>query len=446
MQFNKQTFDLWCSAGGEIPEGWDLVPFGSFLESERSITVGVMYPGNHYQSGIPLVRVGDIQNGTITKEPDFRVNEKVNEEYKRTIIKGDELLITLVGNPGVCVVATDKMIGWNVARAIAVARLKDSSERNFIKTVFESNITKHIIQSFLNTTVQPTLNLKEIKILPIPLPPREERREIANIVSLFNDKIELNRQMNVTLEAIARTLFKAWFMDFEPVRANMENRLSESASPEIAKLFPSEFESGIPKGWRVGMLSEIANNHRQNISHSEVENETVYVGLEHIPRKSIALTDWGKADKAESTKSNFKTNDILFGKLRPYFHKVVIAPINGICSTDILVIRPKEKYHFGQTLICFSSDEVIQYADRLSNGAKMPRTNWSDLAKFEIIIPTKQVSEEFSKFVVSIAEKIKLNINENQKLAQIRDSLLPHLISGKIRVGEIKNDIEVEIE
>ncbi len=133
-------------------------------------------------------------------------------------------------------------------------------------------------------------------------------------------------------------------------------------------------------------------------------------------------------------------NDILFGKLRPYFHKVVIAPVDGICSTDILVIRPKEKHYFGQSLIYFSSDEVIRYADRLSNGAKMPRTSWSDLAKFEIVIPSKQVLEEFSKFAISITEKIKLNITENKKLEQIRDSLLPRLISGKIRVNEIEKE------
>jgi type I restriction enzyme S subunit len=252
--------------------------------------------------------------------------------------------------------------------------------------------------------------------------------------------------MNATLEAMARALFKAWFVDFEPVRANMENRPSESASPEIAKLFPSEFENDIPKGWRISTLNDISFNHRQNVNPTEVETETAYVGLEHIPRKSLALTDWGKSDKAESTKSSFKTNDILFGKLRPYFHKVVIAPIDGICSTDILVIRPKQDFHFGQTLITYSSDEIIQYADRLSNGAKMPRTSWSDLAKFEIVIPSKQVSEEFSKFASSMAEKIKLNIRENEKLAEIRDSLLPRLVSGKIRVGEIENKIQGAIE
>jgi type I restriction enzyme, S subunit len=236
------------------------------------------------------------------------------------------------------------------------------------------------------------------------------------------------------LEAMARALFKVWFVDFEPVHANKENRPSTSASPEIAKLFPSNFENGIPKGWRIGTLLEIATNYRQNIDPTEIEANTPYVGLEHIPRKSLALTEWGLASKAESTKSNFGTNDILFGKLRPYFHKVVIAPIDGICSTDILVVRPKQEHHFGQVAIQFSSDSLIQYATQLSNGAKMPRTSWADLAKFETVIPSREISESYTKFVSRITKRILTNISEGRVLEEIRDSLLPRLISGRINV------------
>ncbi|MFN2393834.1 MAG: restriction endonuclease subunit S, partial [Pyrinomonadaceae bacterium] len=104
----------------------------------------------------------------------------------------------------------------------------------------------------------PSLNRNFIHPLKVYVPDSiEEQKAIAKILSSLDDKIELNRQMNATLEAIARALFKAWFVDFEPARANMENRPSESASPEIAKLFPSEFENGIPKGWTFGTLSDI---------------------------------------------------------------------------------------------------------------------------------------------------------------------------------------------
>jgi len=327
----------------------------------------------------------------------------------------------------------------------AVLRAKKNNDSRFLYYLVTNQEFTDYLVSKAEGSAYPAVNPSVFSSADILVPDYEEQKAIAKILSSLDDKIELNRRMNETLEAIARALFKAWFVDFEPVRANMENRPSESASPEIAKLFPSEFENGIPKGWTFGTLSDIAFNSRQNINPNEIKTETAYVGLEHIPRKNIALTDWGKSDKAESTKSRFKANDILFGKLRPYFHKVVIAPIDGICSTDVLVIRSKNTYHFGETLIHFSSDEVIQYADRLSNGAKMPRTSWSDLAKFEIVIPTKKVSEEFSKFVSSIAEKIKSNISQNKKLEQIRDSLLPRLISGKLPVSKIESEAKGEV-
>lgn len=270
----------------------------------------------------------------------------------------------------------------------------------------------------------------------VDVPPLEEQKAIARILSSLDDKIELNRRMNATLEAMARALFKAWFVDFEPVHANIENRPSTSASPEIAKLFPSDFENGIPKGWRVGMLGDISVNVRQNVDPFEIDSDTPYVGLEHVPRKSLGLTEWSTASSADSTKTKFQRNDVLFGKLRPYFHKVVVAPVDGVCSTDILVIRPKQDEFFGQVLMEFSSDAIIQYADKLSNGAKMPRTNWKDLAKFETVISRVQIAEKFSVVVRSMTDRMISNIEETKTLERLRDVILPRLISGRIRVSD----------
>jgi type I restriction enzyme S subunit len=195
--------------------------------------------------------------------------------------------------------------------------------------------------------------------LEVAIPPLREQQAIACILGALDDKIELNRRRNRTLEAMARAIFQSWFIDFDPVKAKAAVRkehpnwtneqISRAACPklkhEIAALFPDRFEDSplgpIPAGWRVGNLGEVADNPRRGINAEEIKSGTPYIALEHMPRRSISLTDWTTADAIESNKFEFHQGEILFGKLRPYFHKVGIAPVDGVCSTDILVIVPK---------------------------------------------------------------------------------------------------------
>lgn len=170
---------LWEAAGGNVPDHWEFITIEQLLENPKSISVGVMYPGSDTESGIPLVRVSDVKDGAISTKPEFCISEEVDQEYKRTRLNGSELLITLVGNPGDCVVVTKEMAGWNVARALAVLRLKDIELRSWLRYVLLSRPAKHLIEARLNTTVQKTLNLKDIKELGLPIPPKNERDGIT---------------------------------------------------------------------------------------------------------------------------------------------------------------------------------------------------------------------------------------------------------------------------
>jgi type I restriction enzyme S subunit len=131
--------ELWKSAGGRIPDEWNIVSLESLLQDSKSIAVGVMYPGPETLNGVPLIKVGDIKGGCIPVKPAFCISAETNHEYRRSQLIGDELLITLVGNPGECVIVTPQMAGWNAARAIAVVKLKDVGLRTYIKTVLESS-------------------------------------------------------------------------------------------------------------------------------------------------------------------------------------------------------------------------------------------------------------------------------------------------------------------
>ena len=198
----------------------------------------------------------------------------------------------------------------------------------------------------------------------------------------------------------------------------------------------------VPEGWEAAQLGDIAKEVRRSVKPDEVDPDTSYVGLEHIPRKPIALTEWGTANQIKSTKLVFKRGEILFGKIRPYFHKVVVAPIEGICSTDTIVILSKKPEHYHLVLGCVSSEHFVDYATQTSQGTKMPRADWKVLVKYPVTIPPPAVLSQFSKTMQDIVAQIQNAIFRNQNLRQTRDLLLPRLVSGELDVS----GLEVEVE
>ncbi|GAB6050616.1 hypothetical protein JCM16106_14640 [Hydrogenophilus islandicus] len=298
----------------------------------------------------------------------------------------------------------------------------------------------------------PGVNRNHLHQAEVRLPAKvEEQRAIAHILGTLDDKIELNRRMSETLEAMARALFKAWFVDFEPVRAKMEGRWRRGESlpglpAHLYDLFPDRLvdsELGeIPEGWGVGTLGDIAEHPRRSLRPENIGPNTPYIALEHMPRRSIAISEWGTGDGLESNKFGFKKGEILFGKLRPYFHKVGVAPIDGVCSTDIVVITPHRPAWFGFVLGHVSSDEFVEYTNAGSTGTKMPRTSWSDMARYAVVLPPESIAGAFATIVQPFIERIVCGIHESRTLAQLRDTLLPKLISGELRVKDAEKFIE----
>jgi type I restriction enzyme S subunit len=302
----------------------------------------------------------------------------------------------------------------------------------------------------------------------VRLPMLAEQQAIACVLGSLDDKIELLRRMSETLEQMARALFKSWFIDFDPVRRNAaraRNQPSSNASRHplplgegrgegsveaLDRLFPDRLvdsELGeIPEGWKVGKLGDVADHPRRSIQPSQIEPQTPYIALEHMPRRCIALSDWSTSDGLESSKFSFRKGEILFGKLRPYFHKVGIAPLDGVCSTDIVVIAPRTPFYFALVMGIVSSDEFIEYTNAGSTGTKMPRTSWAEMARYDIALPPKALAQAFTDRVVPEVDRIIAAIHESRTLAALRDALLPKLISGELRVKDAERFLrEIEL-
>lgn len=288
----------------------------------------------------------------------------------------------------------------------------------------------------------PYLTVKALSQLPIVIPTPGEQQAIGATLQSLDDKIDLNRRMNETLEQMARAIFKDWFVDFGPTRAKIEGR-EPYLAPDLWALFPDRLdEDGKPEGWEFGHLDDIAESPRRGISPADVSESTPYIGLEHMPRRSISLPEWEVAGKVTSNKSVFRAGEFLFGKLRPYFHKVGVAPLEGICSTDIVVVAPKETHWSAYVLACISTDDFVAFTDQTSTGTKMPRTSWAIMGRYELCLPTETAASAYQAIAQPMIERIIGNIHESRTLAETRNLLLPKLMSGEIQVREAEKMVE----
>ena len=333
-----------------------------------------------------------------------------------------------------------------VGRGLAILRAKAREDQTFIEFALRSARTKWDAMEG-GGTVFANATRSQLETLEVPWPNAGFRRAIARVLGSLDDKIELNRRMNQTLEEICRALFKFWFVDFGPVRAKAEGRWKKGESlpgmpADMWDLWPSEFEESeigeIPEGWGVDGLGKVASCRRDLIDPSEIDPEEKYVGLEHITPRSLSLWHWGRVGDTVSGKARFKRGEILFGKLRPYFHKVCVPWFDGVASTDILTIAPKSSDWFGFALGHFSSAALVDYATAASNGTKMPRTSWEDLARWQVALPPVELARTLTTVFLPLVSKMGKAIEESTLLGETRDTLLPKLLSGEIRVSQVE--------
>ncbi|HVB55875.1 MAG TPA: restriction endonuclease subunit S [Candidatus Acidoferrales bacterium] len=412
----------------------DYVANGSFESLRENVTY------KNKPDYAVLVRLVDHNAGW---KGDFVYVDKASYDFlrKSSLKQGDIVIANVGANAGTVFRVPDLDTPMTLGPNAVLCRPKDEKEllRDFLYYYLVSEAGQHSLRSILSGSAQPKFNKTDFRRLEVPVPTLPEQRAIAHILGTLDDKIELNRRMNETLEAMARALFKSWFVDFDPVRAKAEGR-DPGLPKHIADLFPDSFEDSelgeIPKGWRVGVLNDVAEHPRRGIQPNEIKPTTPYIALEHMPRRCIALAEWNIADGLESNKFEFKKGEILFGKLRPYFHKVGVAPVDGVCSTDIVVVTPRTQEWFGFILGHVSSDTFVEYTNAGSTGTKMPRTSWSDMARYAMVIPPDNIAKAYSSQVRPAVDRITASIHESRTLAAERDSLLPKLISGELRVRD----------
>jgi type I restriction enzyme S subunit len=416
-------------------------PFGSRMKSDVYVA-----------EGIPVIRGNNISE-TRALIGDFAfVSTQTADELRSCNVFAGDLVFPHRGAIGQVGIVPEDGVGRYI---LSTSLMKLTCNREvvdqlFLFYFFRSPSGRHALLQHASTVGTPGIGqpLASLRSIKVPVPSLVEQRAIAHILGTLDDKIELNRRMNETLEAMARALFKSWFVDFDPVRAKAEGR-DPGLPKRLADLFPDSFEDSelgeIPKGWGVGTIGDVAENARRSVQPNEIEPSTPYIALEHMPKRCIALSEWGVADGLESNKFEFKRGEILFGKLRPYFHKVGVAPVDGVCSTDIVVVAPRQRVWFGFVLGHVFSTDFVDYTDAGSTGTKMPRTSWHEMSRYSVVIPPENIADAFTSRICPAVDRIAVSIHESRTLAALRDALLPKLLSGEMRVKAAEKLVEAKV-
>jgi type I restriction enzyme, S subunit len=425
---------------------WNTVTLESVVEPDRGISYGIVQPGAAIHDGVPIVRVTDIRNGRISGIRPLRVSPSIEAAYSRTRLRGGELLLTLVGTVGEAAVVPQSLAGWNTARAVAVIPVRSEIGAHWVRLALQTPAARQIIESRLNTTVQVTLNLRDVAQLPIVLPPKGERDAIARIISTLDDKIELNRRMSETLEAIARALFKSWFVDFDPVRAKAEGR-EPSISKPVADLFPGRLVDTevdeIPEGWAPGTLAKLSMLNPEAWTKQTRPREIRYVDLSntkwgHI--ESVALYE--QTNAPSRAQRVLRPGDTAVGMVRPGNGSYAFISEEGLTgSTGFAVLRPRNAAFAECVYLAATAPENIEALTHLADGAAYPAVRGEVIAETPVIRAPDVVIEQFSKMAKPLFTRAAATDRESRTLVALRDAL-PKFISGELRVTDAQKEVD----
>jgi type I restriction enzyme, S subunit len=384
---------------------WSAVKFSEILVNE-AISYGIVQPGSHVEiDSVPIVRVNNIKNGKISTYEVLKVSKAVEQKHKRTRLEGGELLITVVGSVGDCAIVPKELKGWNVARAVSVARIKERFDKRFIKYCFKLEDLKFQMYGNTNDTVQPTLNLALLKELVLNIPSLLEQKAIANTLSSLDDKIDLLHRQNKTLEAMATALFREWFVE------------------------------SVQESWIEKPLSSIANF----LNGLACQKFPPTNQLEKLPVLKIRELSSGISEASDWATSKVKPEYI-----------VEAGDVIFAWSASLMVkVWDGEKCVLNQHLFKVTSDEFPKWfylmwckhhlaefiAVAASHATTMGHIKRGDLDAAMVLVPPPDVLEDMSKQMQPLLDKQIANAKQRKSLEKLRDTLLPKLMSGEVRVA-----------
>lgn len=287
----------------------------------------------------------------------------------------------------------------------------------------------------LSSGVRKNLNSNDIKNYPIRLPGGlDVQATIANVLKALDVKIDLNYRINAELEAMAKTLYDYWFVQFDFPDANGKPYKTSGGN----MIYNLNLKRYIPEGWSNVKLNKLLTNESISVNANQVSSDTPYTPIDYLPMKKMSFADYAPAHEANTSLIKYNQGDILIGAMRVYFHRVCIAPFNGITRSTSIVLRPKESKLLPYLYQVCNEEKTINFATKVSVGTQQPYVNWEkSLENYEIPFPfCTEIIEKYSISMNCIVNEIINREKENAYLSKLRDWLLPMLMNGQITVKQ----------
>jgi len=422
----------------QLPPNWRLLTIENCMEEI------IDYRGktpNKTSEGIPLITAKIVKDGYISKPDEYIAEEDYDSWMRRGIPKAGDIVMTTEAPLGEIAQLDERRVAL-AQRLITLRGKPEILDNNFLKYIMQSEQVQEELRARATGTTVLGIRQSELRKVLLPIPPLSEQKAIAHVLGTLDDKIELNRRMNETLEAMARAIFKSWFVDFDPVRAKSKGR-DTGLPDEIASLFPSEFvdsELGeIPKGWKISSIREEFNLTMGQSPPGETYNE-IGEGLPFFQgRSDFGFRFPSRRMYCSAPKRLANIGDTLVS---------VRAPVGDINMADDLccigrgvsAIRHKSgSRSFTHYMIKSLTEYFLNYE---AEGTVFGCINKNDFEGIQCIAPYPDVVKLFESEAYPLDEIILRNEKETQILIDIRDSLLPKLISGKIRIKDIEKFME----
>lgn len=309
---------------------------------------------------------------------------------------------------------------------------------------FNSPQGRNTIESIVEQVAAAGIRGSDLSRLEVPCPPLLEQKAIARILGTLDDKIELNRRMNQTLDGITQAIFKSWFVDFDPVRAKTAGRQPQWLAPHIADLFPDSFEESelgeIPKGWMVETINNLASINAQSLCINDQLEVIDYIEINKVMKGEIlGIVRYKRGTEPSRARRRLRHGDTVLSTVRPnrgsYF-LCLDPPDTLIASTGFVVLSPKNDcWAFLYTSL--TRREVGEELGRQADGAAYPAIRTEVVCNLKMIIPVDlQLIYEFERITQPLYQKAASNRDQSNTLAALRDTLLPMLISGELRVPD----------
>jgi type I restriction enzyme S subunit len=397
-------------------------------------------------TGIPLIATNCIRNEQLY--PSFEkvryVSKKIYDTWFRGHPEPGDLIFVCKGTPGrVCM--TPDPVGFCIAQDMVAVRANPKKiYSKYLFAVLRSSAVQAQISNLHVGTLIPHFKKGDFDKLLLPVPDMETQAVIGNTYFELSAKIELNRRMNATLEAMARALFQSWFVDFDPVRAKMEGRQPDGLDPAALVVFPAAFQDSllgsIPLGWTVGTIQDCCTNIQNG--GTPRRSEPRYWENGDIPwltsgevRQAIittpanSITEAGQRESSAKWVSPLSTVVALYGATAGQ-----VSLVSSRLTTNQAVCALVPKMHFAFFNYLWMRTATAELENK-AVGSAQQNISKGIIEETKVILPPIPVLEKFSDFVSPIFELWIANLHQSRTLAALRDTLLPKLLSGEVRVG-----------